>query len=272
MIDLDHAEIDLIDRCVLRCAHCATAAPYLRSRVYDLEEFRKDIFELGKSLHYAFLSFVGGEPFLVTNIAEYVSVLRESGICNRVCVATNGFALRQIDSSVLTLFDWIVITRYEHSPEWMDHVDRGIRRCRTIMPPNAVYVVSKPMFFKSEFHGRIDDEQILTRIWDECWQKGGCNSICDGYVYRCTAGHRRKRYLEVLNLSSDELRPETNGCAIHAPNLEVRLVEYLAQGQPLPMCRYCTGCSGELFPQHQMSAEQVKNPQINTNILDLLRS
>ncbi len=271
MISLKQAEIDLIDRCVLRCAHCSTASPYLGSRIYDLEEFGRDIFALEKVLHIENLAFVGGEPFLVTNIAEYASVLRESGICDNVYVVTNGFALEQIDPSVLTLFDWIMVSRYEDSPEWLGRVNRGIRRCSAIMPPDAVRVVNKSLFFKTEFHGRIDDEQMLARIWNECWQKN-IFSICDGYVYRCATGQRRRRYLEVFDLSSDELQPEINGCAIHAPDLDVRLAEYLAQAQPFPMCRYCIGCSGKTIVHHQISEEEVENPQINTNILDLLGS
>lgn len=203
-------------------------SPYLPPRIYDLEQFRKDINVLAQVLHLDdHVKFVGGEPFLVPNFAEYVQVLRASGITPTIPVITNGTALLSASEEALTAPDCVNVSYYADSPPpILDRIHQGIERLRNVRN-NRWIDVSNPRteFFTSEIDYRIDDPQIVQRIWNECWQKNSCNSLADGYVSRCTTGSRKQRYLQAIGRPVELLHCR---CPIHEPDLEERLRAYLS--------------------------------------------
>ena len=204
MINIFAAEIDLVSHCNLRCHHCSVASPYMKHRIYDLSEFKNDIYALSKVIHMDnHIKFIGGEPLLAQNIAEYAKVIRESGISDRVAIITNGILLETADEEGLASFDFINISIYDNLPEAvLAKVQRGIERLKTIVPEYKIDVLApRHEFFMSEVDCRIDD-QTVNRIWHECWQKNGCNSIRDGYVYRCTTGNRKEQYLRTIGVDN----------------------------------------------------------------------
>lgn len=68
MIGLDNLEIDIISNCNLRCEHCSVGAPYLDSKVYDLDRFKRDIKTLAAVAHLNRVLLLGGDYIDVNKI------------------------------------------------------------------------------------------------------------------------------------------------------------------------------------------------------------
>ena len=175
MITRNIVQADIISHCSLRCAHCSVATPYMRPSFYDIAEFEKDVHVLSKVLHLAQFLLIGGEPLLVPNLADYVRVSRESGICDWVSMTTNGLELENASEELLTSFDLIVVSVYHNIGEARtEKLRRGLHKLVKLQKHGCFkhLVTLDTQYFRfSEVDARIEDDLLVRRIWDECTQK-----------------------------------------------------------------------------------------------------
>ena len=249
---------------MLRCAHCAVGSPYLRPSFYDLAQFEKDVNVLAQAMHLGQFRLIGGEPLMVPNLSEYVSVARASGLCDWLSTTTNGILLERATEDLLTSFDLIVVSIYHNLGDARnEQILRGLQKLIPLEGQGRlkhVVIVDTDDFRLAEIDCRIDDPVLVRRIWDECSQKELCSCLRDGYIYRCTAGSRKGAYLKSIGRDDVEhlLDPRLDGLSVHEPDLEERLRQYFERDEPHEMCYYCLGNSSKPFTHRQLTRQEVE--------------
>lgn len=86
--------INLTTRCNLKCRRCQAFINFAESWTYPLDDFRKDIEHLKNiGAEVGLFCIVGGEPFMVPNLIEYLEILRNNFPDTKIITLTNGIKL-----------------------------------------------------------------------------------------------------------------------------------------------------------------------------------
>lgn len=232
VITLERMESDVVDTCNLRCKNCAHFSPLYKKNSYTFEEFKDDVYQLATAMHVGLFDLLGGEPMLLgSRIADYVQVLRESGLCDKVGMITNGILLPRFEH-VIPLFDRIHLSLYHHKD--YDRINSWAEERKY---PN-VGVVERGEFIKL-----FDPENLrLTEAeaeetFRECGGKKTCNEIYRGRFYRCAQAFKMWPMLRSEGIQCAE--PTEIGIDLYNPDLEERLGAYLASETKEDACFYC---------------------------------
>ena len=97
---LPYLEIDLLNWCNLNCAGCTHFSPLASYELqdYPLDLFENDIKELSKKFRIRDIHLLGGEPFLLPNLLEYLKIIRSYFSYSRIFIDTNGVLAEKIES------------------------------------------------------------------------------------------------------------------------------------------------------------------------------
>ena len=99
---LNYLETHVTDGCNLNCKSCGHyASLFSRNDIYPLEEFRRDVRELSKKVDLALFRLMGGEPFLVKNLDEYLDIARSYFPNTQIALVSNGLLIPQTSDKVL---------------------------------------------------------------------------------------------------------------------------------------------------------------------------
>ena len=91
-------EVNLIDACNLKCKGCTHfSSIFKKDSVYDLSEFKNDLMQLRKVGQMIRLRLLGGEPFLLSNLDEYITIARDIYSETDIEIVTNGLLIPKID-------------------------------------------------------------------------------------------------------------------------------------------------------------------------------
>lgn len=102
MAELRYVEFHVTDLCNLNCNGCSHFSPMVKKDTCTYENFKRDIRRLADLFsNIRHIRLLGGEPFLVSNISEYVITARESFPNADIQIVTNGLLIPNIDKSIL---------------------------------------------------------------------------------------------------------------------------------------------------------------------------
>jgi uncharacterized radical SAM superfamily Fe-S cluster-containing enzyme len=234
-------ESDITHHCNLSCEHCSHFSPFFSESFYRLEQFEKDIRVLSTMVHTDAYLLLGGEPLLNPNIREYVRILRESQITDRVVLVTNGLLLHATSIDNLTIFDRIEISMY---PE-ISYVrmEEFIASNKGRLP--HIHYRNRPDNVVMFSETALTSEQQLNSF-RVCCAPDTCNFIMNGRYYLC-AQSAKGHYV-------DPRFPSDEGIDIHAPNAGIDLKHFVygsrAGARPLRSCMFCN-MHGAVVPHAQ---------------------
>ena len=105
-------EVDLTNRCNLNCARCTHLSPLAQYNImdYSLDVFEKDIKELSNKFIVGILRIVGGEPFLLPNLEDYLRVAKENFSYSAIEIFSNGILKDKIKELSLKLNQYKIKT------------------------------------------------------------------------------------------------------------------------------------------------------------------
>lgn len=224
-----------MDVCNLSCKSCGHASPFYKKNFYTFDEFERDVQELAKVFHCENFVILGGEPLILgEKLRDYVRVLRESGICDKIKIITNGI-LAPRNTEVLKLFDIVVVSLYDH--EHRPTIERWAEENKAGFHERGIefYVDHKTQFAEVFTPERLTEERAELS-WVKCGAKVWCNQLYRGNFFLCGPIAKFHRVLDEKGI-----KVEQRGCSIHEPDLEVRLNNYLETKEKLPMCFHCLG-------------------------------
>lgn len=238
----DKLEINIANHCNLSCRGCAHAAPTVKKDFLDVAIIRRDLERLSKFFRCRYLRILGGEPLLNPNLKDIILVGKESGICDKIQVVTNGVLLPKLSEDVIDLIDDMDISYYDCKQtqkvkETASQISQKHKNTRVRVTPVE--------YFRESLALKPTDNESLTQlIYDTCqlahaWR---CITLDKGYLFRCPQqmGYAKytKDYSEALSLNN-----------IESVNDILNFLELITP--PLYACRSCLGSVGEAF-KHEM--------------------
>jgi cyclic pyranopterin phosphate synthase len=235
VINVPHLETDVTTACQLSCVACNHHVPLWRKRgptFADPRQVELDLERLSGFLHASVWGALGGEPLLHKSLVEILHIVRDSGICDKIEVWTNGLMLPQMGQSFWRSFDVLVVSIYpgKHTEESLGWIvqkckDEGVvysprdeganRNFRTLLEETP----TSPEETKAKYQG--------------CFFRQFSRVVNNGYFYTCCCAPHMPILLQGREHGAD-------GIAIEGLN-ERLLRGYLTREEPLEACSMCAG-------------------------------
>lgn len=253
-IQMNYIEYNIVEHCNLRCYQCDHASPLLHKKFVDIEDFRADLYPLGKVIHVSELKIIGGEPLLHPEIHQLIEVARSTGISDKITLTTNGTLLHKMNRGLWAQIDRLQVTIYPGVKVRMDLKDLEVLSQEYSF---ELKVIHRNLFRYTLTDTPILDLALVQAIYDECELRTihNCHTVRAGRYYKCSPAPFLADRLTVVG--TDYLRSADDSVQIRDnPNLRLELLQYLSDKSPLPACQYCFGTSGHDFNQRQMKKEE----------------
>lgn len=262
-------EYNLVDHCNLSCAQCSHMSPHMKTGSIPLDIFASDINRLSTVYRVEKLRFVGGEPLLNPHILDYIQVARDSGICKRIEIATNGTLLDRAPDVLFSSVDSISVSWYP-TPQSHEHILKlASEKCRRYGTKFRVERIER--FRKMQITEPIADKQIINDIYQSCMiaHTWDCQTFYDGRFYLCSRPIYAASYLQQAEFSAPDFRT-LDGVPLHESDLKERLIKALSSTQPLKACEYCLGTIGCYSSWHQLPTRSRRKPMPTTFNHDMI--
>ena len=111
-------EVNLIDACNLKCKGCTHfSSIYDSDSIYPIDNYERDLKQLRKVGQMFRLRLLGGEPFLLDNLDEYIMIARKVFPEADIEVVTNGLLIPAVNERILSAIKTnkisVVISAYQ---------------------------------------------------------------------------------------------------------------------------------------------------------------
>jgi organic radical activating enzyme len=252
-------EYNLADHCNLACRECSHLSPYVRKNSVSIDIFTRDLLRLAEVYRVQRFRFVGGEPLLNRDIVRFAQAVRASGIATEIEVVTNGLLLRRVDDQLLSHIDAVSVSVYPAAGDLTQSLRALQRLCRRHRVRLQVEHIDR--FRRMEAPRATADPSFVEEIFRSCLiaHTWSCQTFYAGYFYLCSRPIYTDSYLQKLGEPPRHFR-DTDGIALHEPELAARLRAYLRSPQPLSACQHCLGTVGKYEPHTQLDVNERKHP------------
>lgn len=117
MINFPQLQIHVVNHCNYSCEACAAFSSILPKRFYQAEEYIEVLEKLQTYSTISLIQFMGGEPTLHPNLAEFISKIREHTNA-KVSLITNGWWLSQYeDEKFIKIIKTVDVLDFSPHPE-----------------------------------------------------------------------------------------------------------------------------------------------------------
>ena len=251
MIEIDDLEADVSEMCNLACTHCSHLSPHYTNKdnKYTLSEFTDDITILAKYLKVNVFRVLGGEPLLNRDLVEFLKVIDESKIANKISLFTNG-TLLGVGDSFLAHIDELRVSIYPSKGVNPHQIISTLRLIKDKHPHIHIAANSVKYFSKMHLIEKHSDAATITKIYNDCFHAKHGKSIFKGRLYRCFTTRKKLKIFDVYKgMLKDEpdINVSTDALTITEKITTERLSAFLSNPVPLDTCKWCLGCSGKYF-------------------------
>jgi len=262
MIYVGDLEADLHEKCNLKCVQCSHSSPHSNSddKNYSIEAFNKDLNILSKHLHSRVFRIVGGEPLLNKNLVKFIENIKNVKISDKVSMFTNGLLISKTDPRVFELLDEIRISVYDLEPQKMIAIKNNIDYLKQFKNLNVEYNCLKT-FLVFNIVEKNKNQELVKKIFDNCYHKKDSYSIFNGKFYRCFAARKKYNFLskhkELVKDDFEYLRDNKQDYLNIDKNVtEESLKQFIFNDNPLSACAWCLGCSGKKIKNYQINQSE----------------
>ena len=250
-------EVMVTDHCNLCCRTCDHLAPVMEERFESPDLLKTDLALLSKSISFRKVKLIGGEPLLHPQLEHIAEVVRDSGICERVLLVTNGTLLSRISDELLNKIDEIEISQYPDaclSKEILGHFKKHAEFFST------KFSIFYYPYFQNQFslHG-TQDKQLIQSIFKSCKRANlwGCHVIYEGHLFRCPQSIYLSKVIPQLKNN-----PFADGLKITSSwRFKKQALAFFKGKKPLKACAYCLGTVGTLVNHEQVKKDNWLNFQ-----------
>ena len=193
-------------------------------------------------------------------LLEFIQVVRNSCLADRVVVCTNGKVLHSMPDEFYSAIDELDISWYPASGN-EERLSAVLESCSKF---DVQCFVKQIEDFEVGWFGReIEDKKLIRKIFNSCRiaHVHHCHTFYNGYYYKCSKPLFANNYFEKLGVKVPDLRV-LDGVSLHQPALMKRLVNHLQDNTPLESCKYCRGTVGKRVPWQQLKGEEIKRPPL----------
>lgn len=226
-------EVNLIDACNLKCKSCSHfASIYNEDSIYQLKDYESDLLQLKKIGQILRLRLLGGEPFLLDNLDEYVELTRKIFETTDVEIVTNGLLIPNVNERIMLALktNSIRITISPYKPT--------LKRKKEIVDCLDKYGIS--WYFEGEeiltfYRGLTLKNTHNAENSSKACLASGCVFLKKGKLFKCPVDGLINDFYGYykLNIKHD------SGINIYQDRTIVlnKIVDYALK--PVEMCKYC---------------------------------
>lgn len=227
---LHYLETNLIDACNLNCKACTHfAGLFRRDEVYPLDEFARDMESLAEAADIKKFRLLGGEPFLLKNLDEYVEITRRFLTQSRIKVVSNGLLIPNAESKIFESLRKnsisIDISEYPPTTQIKSQIIERLQR------EGIAYKFGSKI---EQFHRVLDYDSKINNpaLARKVCFNDNCRFLWRGKVYKCPVDALKFRFAEKFGLNY----PAAMGVDVHARNLP-QMLEMLDGN--IDQCHFC---------------------------------
>ncbi len=249
-------EYYLADHCNLSCMGCSQSSPFAAQKLAQLSEFEYCLDKIKPYLRPDRISFLGGEPLLHPQIIDFIDSARSSAIFNKIVVTTNGLLLGKASPKLWEKVDLIEISVYPNTKQSIKkNLTQFFELANTHNTELCFY--SKNEFKHILFSSPMPDG-IVTKVFDQCYFKNFCHTICDRKFYKCAPSASCHHYLShFTGINNTEKLDFIELGTEQDEFFRKNLLDFLDNYMPLSACRFCAGSSGTSFPNEQLRKRDI---------------
>lgn len=233
-----YIEVNLTDACNLKCKGCTHfSSLYEESSIYPLYDYEKDLQKLRNVGQIFRLRLLGGEPFLIKNLHEYIRITREIFPESMIEIVTNGLLVKKVNQEIMTTIrDYdicISVSLYPPTCKIKKEIEDHMRAYGILYyfdTGNTEQEIT--MFYRNLTLQDTHDEEISNSV---CLS-ASCTFLRRGRIYKCPFDglvNDFYRYYEV-----DGKYESGVDLARNADYIYEKLKEYALR--PIKLCRYCS--------------------------------
>ena len=230
---LPYLEVNAIDGCNLNCKGCSHFSPLFGiDEVYQLENLKRDMRHLSRHCDVSTIRIVGGEPFLLKNLDEYLRTIKKYFPQSLIRVLSNGLLIPTVPRKV---FEYI--SQEKISIEISEY------------PPTTKIKSKLVDIFKTHdipflFSEPVQTFRTLLRLEPGLSNPETAMRVCpcsfsryirDGRLYKCPIDALHPRFNEKFP-NAMKLPKNAASIDIFDPNF-TELIDLL--DEPVEMCGYC---------------------------------
>lgn len=235
-------ETDITTICQNSCAGCDHLIPLETKRwSMETEDFRRDIDNLKSVVHSQKYGILGGEPTLHPRLLDFIQILKDARITDRIQLWTNGQTFDTLDESIIASVKEIVWGRYPGKV-----TESGKQRVKELCSRHGVTFseLDRSEFFKIPLYAQTATPGDTLQRFNTCGlKKCGC-VVQSGYIYLCCVGPSiDKRLLK--------LPPGTDGVPLEGIT-EEKFIQFVNSPEPLIACSRCQAYHGRQFRWHEV--------------------
>ncbi len=250
-------EIMVTDHCNLCCRTCDHLAPVMEERFQSPDSLKTDLALLSKSILFRKVKLIGGEPLLHPQLAYITKIVRESDICERILLVTNGTLLSRVSDELLNKIDEIEISQYPDTSLSKETLEYFKKRAESFSTKFSVFYYP---YFQNQFslHG-TQDKQLIRSIFKSCKRANlwGCHVVYKGHLFRCPQSIYLPRVIPKIKNN-----PFADGLKITSSRrFKKQALAFFKEGKPLNACAYCLGTVGTLVNHEQVRKDNWLNFQ-----------
>ena len=226
-----YLESNLIDACNLNCKACTHfAGLFKRDEIYPIDEFTRDIQAVSDSVDVQRFRLLGGEPFLLENLDEYINIARKIFPQTIISVVTNGLLIPTADQKIFSSLRQnsvsLFISKYPPTLKIQTQIEEILNH------EGIKFNFGRQI---EEFHKVINDGTKINDplIARECCFNNNCRFLRHGKIYKCPIDALKFRFAEKFHLNY----PPATGVDVHAKNF-TQMLEMLDGN--VDQCFFCT--------------------------------
>jgi organic radical activating enzyme len=185
-------EYHITNHCNVNCKGCAHFSPLSEPWFADVEEFKKDLKQLGTKIIVDNIRLFGGEPLLHPNVCEFFKAIHEIMPNTKMSVLSNGSLLKQrMGEMINSLIEYDVLVEMTRYP-----INVNYEKLFALL--NSVGVRTKN--FNQYEKTKILRKHILTHEakqtdFDCCMIHWKSMQLKDGKLYLCPI----QAYIDIFN-------------------------------------------------------------------------
>ena len=226
---MPQVEVNLIDACNLNCKCCNHFSNLFdKSSFYRIENFTNDLQKLSTLVDLETLYFVGGEPFLLKNLDEYLKIAREILPSTSLELLSNGLLILNADEKIFrSIADTRTFVQISEYPPTSPILDKVLKRLDEFQIDHDVFKVNG--FARFLAGGKKSDPYVSMQ---NCIQKT-CRYMRDGKIFKCAIDALHYQFDE--RFSTD--LPQSVSIDLDAPDFIEKLDSL---DGIIEMCAYCS--------------------------------
>ena len=246
-------EVNIIDNCNLNCKGCTHfAGLFDRNEVYPLENFRKDVRQIAQSCELSSFFLLGGEPFILKNIDEYIKISRRYFPNTDLRIVTNGLLIPSLPQKILnTIKEANVFVEISEYPPTRKIIDK----IKSVLENNKIFFNVRSFREKFSVFMTLNAENDPLKSIAAC-ANSECRILRDGKIYKCPIDALSYKFTQYFGI---ENYPKATGVDIYAPNFPLML--QMLDGT-VEMCHWCAE------KNRSITWEPSNNPKIEDWLAD----